>query len=159
MGNSGVPASIRAQVENELRRILASRQFKGTGKAAQLLMFVVTRSLDGKIPDQNEIFKEIFPNYNPLNTDVRTTMYRVRSRLERYYAKEGINDPLIISLPKRPSAKKSAGGHSEAYPAVWSHNRRLPEFPAFQIGLKLLAQFTPLSIPLAYEQFTSISFQ
>lgn len=93
-------------VENELERILNSRHFISALQMQKFLKYIVLKTLFGR--------KELLKQYtiaveglglpdsfnseeNPL---IRIVAGRVRKKLETYYENEGLNDPIIISIPK-----------------------------------------------------------
>ena len=71
----------------------------------QLLRFVVASTLKGEAMHLKEttIGVAVFgrtPDYDPkADTIVRSQAWRLRSKLRKYYASEGANDPIIIDLP------------------------------------------------------------
>ena len=79
---------------------------KACTKLMQLLDFVVQATVDG----ESEYLKEttigvsVFgrrPDYDPkADTIVRSQAWRLRAKLRRYYAYEGIQDRVIIDLPR-----------------------------------------------------------
>jgi len=100
-------SSIQSQdVEVELARILASPIFRNAPRHSRFLSFVVRRTLAGEVVSVKEyvIGLEVFErdaDYDPGSDPiVRAEARRLRSRLSEYYAGPGINDPIIIELPK-----------------------------------------------------------
>lgn len=72
----------------------------------RFLEFVVAETLQGRAAQIKEyaIAIEVFgkrPDYDPqTDSTVRTEATKLRARLARYYATEGVSDSLVISLPK-----------------------------------------------------------
>jgi hypothetical protein len=96
----------RELVDEQIRRILASDVFANSDRLRRLLEFVGYETLSGR----RELLKEynlgvgVFDrgaSYDP-RTDpiVRVEAGRLRTRLAKYYATVGEEDPLIIDLPK-----------------------------------------------------------
>ncbi|MGE5482859.1 MAG: hypothetical protein ACM3VX_08160 [Bacteroidota bacterium] len=94
------------QVREQLQRILASERFAHSDRLRRFLHHVVEETLSGR---QNQL-KEytigiaVFdrdPAFDP-RTDptVRVEAGRLRSRLSEYYSADGVQDPLIIEIPK-----------------------------------------------------------
>jgi hypothetical protein len=96
----------REQVLEQMERVLSSSVFQGAGRSRALLKFLVEES----VADRTERLKEYTigaealakgdafdPRTDPI---VRAEASRLRSRLERYYASEGRDDPVVIVLPK-----------------------------------------------------------
>ncbi len=94
------------EVRRELKLVLASAGFSRNDRQSQFLRFLIERHLEGRDSELKEsvIAVEVFgrdPGYDPkLDGIVRTEAMRLRARLDKYYAAEGSQDPLIIELPK-----------------------------------------------------------
>jgi TolB-like protein len=90
----------------ELARILASRTFERVQQHARdFLLFVVRNKLLGRSDQIKEIIIGVVvyrePDFNPLvSPKVRVGARALRKRLARYYATEGQNDPIVITIPK-----------------------------------------------------------
>ena len=98
--------SRKQAIRSELERVLSSAGFARNDRQTQFLRFLVERHLEGRDAELKEsvIAVEVFgrePGYDPkLDGIVRTEAVRLRARLDKYYAAEGSDDPLIIELPK-----------------------------------------------------------
>ena len=102
----GVSAISRDLIIEQLDKVLASSLFQGAARSRALLKFVVEEFLNGRIDrlkeytigaealDRGDSFD---PRTDPI---VRAEASRLRARLERYYAREGHADPIVIVLPK-----------------------------------------------------------
>jgi hypothetical protein len=94
-----------AEIRNELERIRTSRCMSGCNRLLQLLDFVVNATLRGDASHLKEttIGVEVFgrsPDYDPkVDTIVRSQAWRLRTKLRKYYATEGLNDPMTIDVP------------------------------------------------------------
>lgn len=93
-------------VEEELARLLNSREFQDSGRMCRFLRFTVESTLAGRADELKEysIAVAVFdrePDFDP-RTDpvVRSEARRLRSKLASYYANEGIQNELVIELPK-----------------------------------------------------------
>jgi adenylate cyclase len=90
----------------QLEKVVASAGFSRNERLVRFLRFVVEQHLEGKDDELKEsvVAVEVFgrsANHNPKqHSIVRTEAGRLRARLSEYYAGEGLNDPLIIELPK-----------------------------------------------------------
>ncbi len=96
------PKDIRAA----LGRVLDSAQFRSTKRLGKFLEYVVTESLAGR-GDRLKGYTlglEVFDrseDFNPeTDTIVRVQAGQMRRRLDLYYADEGCDDPVRISIPK-----------------------------------------------------------
>jgi TolB-like protein len=93
-------------VRRQLDRLLASSVFANAGRMSRFLRFVVERTLagDGDRLKEYVIGIEVFDRdtgYDPrVDSIVRVEAARLRSKLAEYYAGEGRNDALILTLPK-----------------------------------------------------------
>ena len=96
------PGDVRAAVS----RIRASRTMRGCLKLMQLLEYVVEATIEGEAEYLKEttIGVSVFgrkPDYDPkVDTIVRSQAWRLRAKLQKYYATEGTNDDTILSLPR-----------------------------------------------------------
>jgi len=93
-------------VRRQLDRLLASGGFANAGRMSRFLKFVVERTLAGEGERLKEyvIGVEVFDRdaeYDPrVDSIVRVEAARLRSKLAEYYAGEGRNDAIVLSLPK-----------------------------------------------------------
>ncbi|MGB6193584.1 MAG: hypothetical protein WBF42_14040, partial [Terracidiphilus sp.] len=102
---SSVPAPVRAQVREQLDRLLAHSLFANSKRYPALLAYVVEQTLLGNAADLKErsIGIEVFgraPTYDA-NADpiVRITAGEVRKRLSQYYYGHAHRSELVIELP------------------------------------------------------------
>jgi TolB-like protein/tetratricopeptide (TPR) repeat protein len=102
---ASLPAT-EAEVRHALSRVLASPAFVNAGRQARFLCYVCERALGGRGAELKEyvLGTEVFdrpPAFDP-RTDsvVRVQAGRLRQRLEGYYASDGRDDPIAITLPK-----------------------------------------------------------
>lgn len=95
------PADICSAVD----RILNSQSMSSCQRLVQLLRFVVDSTLKGEAMHLKEttIGVAVFgrsPDYDPkVDTIVRSQAWRLRSKLRKYYASEGVLDPVVIDIP------------------------------------------------------------
>ncbi|MGC9999056.1 MAG: hypothetical protein ABSE21_03065 [Bryobacteraceae bacterium] len=93
-------------VAAELERLLSSSVFRTSERLSRFLKFVVQQHLAGNAGQIKEsvLAVEIFdrqPSYDSrVDSLVRVEARRVREKLEKYYADEGRDDPVIVTLPK-----------------------------------------------------------
>ena len=96
------PEAVRRQLE----KVLSSRGFVQSKRLSDFLRFIIEQHLDGKDRELKEtwIGVEVFgrkPDYDSSQDSiVRTEAGRLRSKLTEFYASEGLEDPLVIELPK-----------------------------------------------------------
>jgi len=93
-------------VEHQLMQILASPYFKSAQQMQKFLKYVVRKTLakQEKNLKQYSIAVEGLSLPTDFDSDnnplIRIIAGRVRERLDKYYEKEGLNDPLLISIDK-----------------------------------------------------------
>ena len=94
------------EVRRHVDRLIGSKAFEKSERLGQLLRFTVERTLEGGSETLKEsvIGVEVFqrqPGYDPkLDSVVRTSATRLRSKLLEYYSTEGQNDAVRIEYPK-----------------------------------------------------------
>jgi len=94
------------KVQQQLKRILASKSFQPVERLRRFLDFVVQETLAGRGEQLKEFLVgvEVFgkeTSFDPRNDPiVRVQARRLRARLARYYREEGQADDLVIDLPK-----------------------------------------------------------
>ena len=100
-------------VEDALARVLASDKFRASERLRQFLIYVVQESLAGQAHriKAYTIATEVFGRSADFNAAidpiVRIEAARLRRSLEHYYLTAGVNDPLVIQIPK--------GGYSPVF--------------------------------------------
>jgi hypothetical protein len=88
-----------------VHKICSSRVMSGCNRLAQLLEFVVASTLRGEASHLKETTIGVYvfgrsPDYDPkVDTIVRSQAWRLRAKLRKYYASEGMNDPVVIDVP------------------------------------------------------------
>ncbi|MGH9652725.1 MAG: tetratricopeptide repeat protein [Bryobacteraceae bacterium] len=127
-----------AQIRAQLARVLASPGFVNSARMCQFLRFAVEASLSGKESlKETVIGVEVFsraPGYDSsIEPIVRVEARRLRDKLQQYYALQGANDEVIITLPKggytpefeiRPASQAEAGSSPVAATAPISRPGR-----------------------------------
>ena len=99
-------APAEAEVRAALERVLASASFRASPQLGAFLRFVVDEVLGGRGANLKgyTIAVEALgrdPRFNPqIDPIVRVEATRLRRALERHYAAEGGDDPVIIALPR-----------------------------------------------------------
>src|SRR5262245_2815793 len=101
--NPSLPARL---IEEQLRRILASKPFAQSARMSRFLRFTVEHALSGESDQLKEyvLGVEVFDrkaSYDPrVDPIVRVEARRLRSKLKSYYETDGRADGLIIEFPK-----------------------------------------------------------
>jgi TolB-like protein len=95
-----------ALVYAQLDRIGADPSFAAAPLLNRLLRYLVEHAVTGDVREVKEyaLGVELFdrgPSFDPRSdTIVRANVRRLRTRLEEYYTGAGVNDPLVIEIPK-----------------------------------------------------------
>src|SRR5512147_2633377 len=101
-----ISESLAADIRQQLARLLGSHGFIRSERMSRFLRFVVEETLAQDNPALKEwvIAQRVFDrgeNYSPSNDPVvRVEARRLRSKLDEYYAAQGVADPIRIVLPK-----------------------------------------------------------
>lgn len=90
----------------QLRRVLNSEEMSSSKQLRDFLAYVGEAALAGRSHlDQAEIARAVLnrgDDFNPIDdSSVRKLGTLLRQRLERYYAREGVHDSVVVSLPVR----------------------------------------------------------
>ena len=110
--------------QSALRRVLASASFKSSGRHRDFLAYIVQETLNGRSEELKEYSIGVAvlhrgAGFDPrVDTIVRTEARRLRSRLSKYYANEGISDPIRIELVRGSYIPVfRTAGDADRYPA------------------------------------------
>ncbi|MGH9599668.1 MAG: hypothetical protein ACRD27_07365 [Terracidiphilus sp.] len=89
-----------------VQRVVNSRWFSRAAAMRAFLLYVTDHSIMGRTERLKEqtIGAEVLgrkPNYDPADDNiVRVRAHELRGRLERYFASEGINERVVITIPR-----------------------------------------------------------
>src|SRR6476661_1766755 len=90
----------------QLRRILQSRALRTSEVHRNLLNYLAEKSLAGEADSLKEytVGLDVFAkpeSYDPRQeSTVRMHVARLRQKLSEYYRTEGVDDPIVVDLPK-----------------------------------------------------------
>lgn len=93
-------------IESQLERVIASRHFCNAPRLSRFLSYLVEECLAGRVDRVKgySIGLEVFDktdDFDPqTDTIVRVQARALRRKLSQYYAQEGAQDPVHISIPK-----------------------------------------------------------
>lgn len=114
------------QKQGTLEKVLASDEFKGTGRYQEILSFITNASIENRHLKESILASEIFgkdKDFLPADDPtVRVYMSNLRKKLEHYYFTEGAGDEIRLNIPK---------GH---YYVEFNWTRDMPENNKFQIS-------------------------
>jgi hypothetical protein len=91
---------------DQVERILRSDELRGSEVLRRLLKFLADKSVSGEADELKEYIVAIDglgkpPTYDPRhNSAVRIQVGRLRQKLADYYRTEGLDDPIVIDVPK-----------------------------------------------------------
>jgi hypothetical protein len=91
---------------NEIERILHSEELRGSEVSRRLLKYLAEKSVTGEADELKEYIVAIDglgkpASYDPRhNSAVRIQVGRLRQKLAEYYRREGLEDPIVIDIPK-----------------------------------------------------------
>jgi serine/threonine-protein kinase len=132
---------VESKVAEQLQRILASKAFRQADRLKRFLTFVVEETAAGRGERLKEfvVGMEVFGRdntFDPRNDPiVRVQARRLRAQLARYYHEEGVEDDLLIELPK--------GGYAPTFRPVKSVPPKRAATPI------LVSRNTVLALPFA----------
>ena len=98
--------SEREQLLDQIERLTASHSLHGSESLCKLLRYLAKHAVDhpGTPIKEFQIATEVFgrsDDFDPqLDSMVRVQAGRLRSKLSEYYAADGIEDPIVVELPK-----------------------------------------------------------
>ncbi|MDN3687274.1 hypothetical protein [Cyclobacterium jeungdonense] len=127
-------------------KIISSKGFGRSNTYANLLRFLVRCSLDNDAPKETVIAAEVFgkPDFDPSeSTLIRVYAYKLREKLENYYATEGSRDSYRLSIPKGSYGIvfEKAEHHSGLLRLVQKKTVRLGLIVVVFVGVLLVAWF------------------
>lgn len=153
-----MPPLVTSQPEEiapQLERMLASKRFVNAPNQADFLRLVVRRALKGRETPGHVIAKTLFADKfaNGISTDVRVTASNLRGTLRKYYAAEGCEDLVIISMPDPPPDKSIKLPEGKAYTPSFSYNPNHAARKSFRLGQHYLQQKSPVELAEALQEF------
>jgi hypothetical protein len=98
--------SDREQYLAQIEKIASSSLLHGSESLCKLLRYLARNAVDhpGGHPKEYQIATEVFgrsPDFDPqLDSTVRVQVGRLRQKLHEYYGSEGVNDAILVELPK-----------------------------------------------------------
>ena len=132
----------RREVRRQLHRMLTHPLFAARPQQARVFDYLVSSALEDKEVTEKSILAKFFPSppYEVESTVARTTVSFIRTKLVReYYAGEGKDDPIIITLPD-PKENKTASGKAiklppgRAYKTTFTYNPRHEMSKEYALG-------------------------
>src|SRR5215475_1078389 len=97
---------VESDANTQVRRILESKAFRTSEVHRNLLNYLAEKSLSGEADSLKEytVGLDVFAkpsSYDPRQeSTVRMHVARLRQKLGEYYRTEGLEDPILVDLPK-----------------------------------------------------------
>ena len=107
------------RIEVQLERILASPGFTSSRRLRQFLRYVVKKTLDGQADQIKQYTVAVEgmgfgADFNPQsNPTVRIHARKLRRALHRYYSNQGVQNPILIDIPKGVKLTSYGGGSGD----------------------------------------------
>jgi len=144
----------KAHYRGQIEKLLSSHALHGSESLCKLLRYLVDHALDhpGAAPKEYQIATEVFgrpSNFDPhVDSTVRVQAGRLRGKLAEYYASEGVDDQILVDLPRGTYALMF---HERPAGAGRDHGSGFHEsaFEAMQTSRKWLAAIMLLSVVLS----------
>jgi tetratricopeptide (TPR) repeat protein len=146
------------EVEDQLKRILATSRFRNAKNPSDFLALGVTRALEGKKTTGSTIAKALFGGkfIQGESSDVRVTSRNLRAALQRYYEREGSNDVVIIDFPEPHKDKSVKPVEGKAYTPRFSYNPKHETYVFVRLAYRYLEQSMYGSYRRAFGLFEDI---
>jgi hypothetical protein len=96
----------REQCLGQIERLVSSHALHGSESLCKLLRYLAAHALahPGAPVKEYQIATEVFgrpADFDPqLDSTIRVQAGRLRMKLAEYYATEGVEDPIIVEMPK-----------------------------------------------------------
>lgn len=106
MGVTGIHVSQKEQLLGQVDRLVDSTVLHNAESLRKLLSYLAKRAIKhpGEPVKEYQIATEVFGrpvDFDPqLDANIRVQVGRLRTKLIEYYTAEGVNDPVIVEIPK-----------------------------------------------------------
>jgi len=158
MANEEPPVPSATDINQQLDRMLISRRFRTAENQAAFLELVVRRTLQGKKATEDQIGRKLFGAKfrKDESTDVRVTASNLRKTLAKYYAAEGSDDLVIVSMPAPPPDKSIKLPPGEAYKPSFVYNPRHEIARKYTVAQHYRHSKSPYDLAEACREFDEI---
>lgn len=158
MASDDEPIPSGTNIKQQLDSMLASTRFRNAPNPASFLRIVAMRALQGKKTTEDILGRELFGTkfQKDESTDVRVTASNLRKTLAKYYAAEGRDDLVIITLPEPPRDKSIKLPPGEAYKPSFVYNPGHEIARKYRLGRHYQNRKSPYELADAIEQFEKV---
>jgi hypothetical protein len=133
MGVTGIHVSQKEQLLGQVDRLVGSAVLHNAESLRKLLSYLAKRAIEhpGEPVKEYQIATEVFgrpADFDPqLDANIRVQVGRLRTKLIEYYTAEGVDDPVVVEIPKgsyhlefhrRPSARPNHANHAVEAPVA-----------------------------------------
>lgn len=148
----------KPEVGRQLERMLVNEIFASRPQQAKLLDCIVRGVLAGDEITEKYVRAKLFPSppYKPESNIARRTADLVRDLLDEYYAGDGKDDLVIISLPQSPKGKRIKFLAGKAYAPLFSYNSRHQVAKEYILGNHYLHRGSLQGLNQAVEHFNKV---
>jgi tetratricopeptide (TPR) repeat protein len=142
--------------------MLGSPRFRNAQTPSAFLALVTQRKLEGKKTTGNilkeALFKGKFEDKAVVTqpAHVRVAAINLRKTLAKYYAAEGRNDLVLISLPKPPEDKHVKLEEGQAYTPTFAYNLDYFMMSALRLGYICLERWSFTNLRRAFTLFSEL---
>jgi tetratricopeptide (TPR) repeat protein len=151
------------EIEQQLRRMLMNPVFTEAATQAQLLEYLVKKTLSGEAVTEKTILADLFPFYGreaggrgkKPSSIVRVFKQKLLERLDEYYDGDGAGELVLIALLSKPRRKGYKPPPGAAYRTVFRYNPEHPVDQDYRRGLYHLDQCAPADDAIALDYFDS----
>jgi hypothetical protein len=155
----------RIEIERQLERMLAHPMFQAQEQRAKIFKYLVENALRGRRVNELGLFRKFYSveQWEKHSTKVRTTVSQMRTDLlAKYYAEDGRDDPVIITLPAPERSHTGKKDYKivrrppgEAYKPAFAYNPRSAVARQFAIA-NFLLRGGPSQIGMSLWRFAEI---
>jgi len=159
----------KAQQLEQIERLLSSHTLHGSESLCKLLRYLANHAWEhpGPPPKEYQIATEVFgrqDDFDPhVDSMVRVQAGRLRSKLAEYYATEGVNDQILVEMPKgnyaltyhpRPVSSQRTNGETRPESAI-SASEESPSTRNWFTPFLLIAIILSAVLGMAADRFLS----
>lgn len=146
--------SASQQFSQQIDRIMKSHSLRGSESLSRLLQYCAKQSLEhpDELLKEYQIAREVYgrsANFDPQSDScVRVQAKRLRLKLAEYYASDGAQDPVVVTIPKGSYHLVFEARQSDSKPAIGPPSAKQPAEVPRLWRFALIALLTCLLVSL-----------